>query len=304
MFVTMRDGKWANGPVVNFPSESPSIAEDSVGKLHIAFCDARESPPSGPGLGLNYATLNDDNLWQVEQVDSAHCGNTSLIFGNNDVPSIFYFDKTSNSLNHVSIGENGFWMKETVAEGGNNPTAGIGNNNELTVAFISKDGNATIGKYIGRWETESVSPNPVTIPSMVIDQQGNIYVAFCDAQEAGSGQEGKGLTFAAKTLTGWETSLVESLNCNSVSITLNSKENPQIAYLDRSNQSIKYASFQPAPPATETSTIAPLSTPESVPTATPPATSTPNNTVFILIGGGLVLVALIVVIVLVIRKKK
>lgn len=73
----------------------PSIALDSKGYPHIAYC--------GPGLNCAHRT---GNGWKIEKIEYGWTGATaSIIFDENDLPHIAYYDMDKGDLKYATLSE-------------------------------------------------------------------------------------------------------------------------------------------------------------------------------------------------------
>jgi hypothetical protein len=74
-----------------------SLAVDSFGRPHLAYCDPRELAPAGPGGGLRHAWRSPTG-WVSEEMASVACTSASLALDARNNPRIAYYNSASGAL--------------------------------------------------------------------------------------------------------------------------------------------------------------------------------------------------------------
>ena len=91
---------WTIEPVDGEMVSGPSLALDSFGNPHFAYCDVRPPPPTGPGAGLKYA-YHIGSDWVIGSVEKVECQYPSLVLDTSGNPHISYYDVTNEVLKYA-----------------------------------------------------------------------------------------------------------------------------------------------------------------------------------------------------------
>jgi len=212
----------------------PSLAADSSGRLHVAFCDKSYSASDS----IVYVT-NTSGTWVSTNAGSSgsFCNQTSIVARAASGPSIAY--ATDNKISHMAPGTPwwsfepigaGSWYVEMVAD----PWGG------LHAAFAGRVALGTL-QYATRtgstWTQETVDPNQNsgTHASLAIDSLGHPHIAYYGGSVD--------LLYATHDGTRWILSTVDSAGDvgSYASIALDGSNQPWISYYDATQGDLKLA---------------------------------------------------------------
>ncbi len=93
------------------------------------------------------------------------------------------------------------------------------------------------------WVSETVDSVMVAGPSLALDSLGGPHVAYVDVRRTPPRGPGAGLRYARRLASGWAIESAELVKSDSVSLALDSRDNPYIAYCDTDSGVLKVAAW-------------------------------------------------------------
>ncbi len=220
------------------------IAVDSFGKPHISAIFPREFG----GTGVEYYGLDASGQWMVESVGSVpltYQFATSIAIDPQGAPHITFYKQDTNDLALASRTDAG-WTISTVDDDGDTGSFAsliIDEDGRFHISYTQRgDGASAVVKYATRgpqdtgWDINDVGAldslvygfvGARNVTSLVLDSQGNPWIAFSDEKE---------LKLARWDGSAWESAVVIVAGMQPfgqlVSLKLDSLDQPHIAYFD------------------------------------------------------------------------
>jgi hypothetical protein len=227
-------GNWTMPEIVDdAPGISPGVDIDVVdGKICVAYSSAAK--------GLKFAVRNDLNDWAKEDVDSTSSTVSwvSLDVDSLDRVHITYYSFPS--LNYAKF--DGVWSLSMVDENGGKCSSIVSDpNDKQHVVYIDAETVTSHLSYMtnsgARWISEVVDEGGDLdkVSSIVLDDDGNVHIAYFDDYEANNTTRGR-LCYA-NDMDGWNVTVVDdstAMTGLNPSIALDSAGWVHIAYFDNS----------------------------------------------------------------------
>ena len=218
-----------------------SITLDINGYPHISYFDNKM-------MNLKYARWNGSE-WKLKVVDfSGWIGSfSSIALDDSDYPHISYFEDTIGNLKYARW-NGSTWTIETVDSIGNVgwwTSIAIDTNDNPHISYYHY-GNAEL-KYArwngANWDIEVVDNSALSdTTSIALDGNNNVHIGYTSKRTY---DNKKFVTYAIKEGSDWEIKGVEHVSSlgGKTAIAIDSNGNPQMAYYDSSNSSIRWAWF-------------------------------------------------------------
>ena len=235
------------------------IVVDANGKVHVSAIDPKEFD----GDGVEYYSQDDSGQWSVEEVGSGSLTykyGTAIAVDVRGNPCISYHDQENKDL-VLASNDGSTWTITTVDSEGNTGLFSsilIGQDGRMHISYLLKDVSgfagtvkyATKGPGDSTWELREVDDLPDlsfgfigarNITSVAVDSKGNPWVAYSDERVVKLAVW-EGSTWLIETVVDSEDIELGQL----VSLKLDSRDQPHIAYFEVSDKSplngrIKYA---------------------------------------------------------------
>jgi hypothetical protein len=221
-----RPGPWTTSRAIantGGANGGTAIAVDRTGVVHIVY-SGRSAP------GLLYATRTGE-AWRVEMVDSFR----SPYFIPEDRPAIavdargrVHVAYASSASVRYAVREQSGWTVETIDPAGQAPPAlAVAPDGIVHVAYATEGGLRHAARRSGTWVGEIVDPSGA-VPSMAIDSQGTIHLAYADATKGA-----EVLHHATGVADAWTTEIASNTRAASSSIVIDGLGLPRIALTPR-----------------------------------------------------------------------
>jgi hypothetical protein len=262
-YAVLRNGEWSVGPPLNQEGGGwdSKIVVDADGTPHLSAI----SPYSGEN-GIAYNVRNRSGEWVLEEIASGFQSwddAASLAIDPLGNPHISYLDREFGTLALASRNEAG-WNVDIVdddSESGMFSSLVIDETGRFHISYLQMTGTsagtvkyATIGQDDSAWEIRKVGalqrlsyvwPGPRRFTSMVVDREGNPWIAYSDEEV---------LNLAVWDGSSWQTQTVvdagERRLGQVVSLKLDASDHPHLAYFEVIDKSpltgvVKYAKGAP-----------------------------------------------------------
>jgi hypothetical protein len=240
---------WASEIVERFGQEA-SLAFDSGGMPHISFSSSRQTLRYAKRMAQGWDVMTVED--QGQGGDTGH--RTSLALDSSGLPRISYLlkyttgDVYTYDLRYAQF-DGTAWTLETVdapGETGWDSSLALDKSGQPRISYYRSDQTVSVKfaeRLGGQWNIETVDTKAGTPSSLRVDSSGRPLVAYHGLSKDHL------LRFAYRTEAGWQTETVDSQGVDpnggtraSVSLALDSSDNPHIAYVDFNTGTLKYAS--------------------------------------------------------------
>ena len=263
VYAVLQEGEWRVNAALDERAGSwdSRIVVDSQGRPHLSAIN-----PSGGQKGLEYIARDQSGEWVLESIEVGFQGwedAASLAIDPLGNPHIAYVDRQFRTLALASRSEAGWNVGIVDDESGSGlfPSLAIDETGRFHISYLRVAGTstgavmyATVGLDDAAWEIREVGllehlslvwPGPRKFTSLVLDQEGNPWIAYSDE---------KVLNLAVWDGSSWRTQTVvdagDRILGQRVALKLDSNGNPHLAYFEVTGKSplagiVKYARGTP-----------------------------------------------------------
>ncbi len=198
---------------------SPSLAIDSNGHRHLAYCSFEPT----------YA-YNDGDGWRIEWIEDSYTGKVELAVDSSDIPHMAY--QSDGALKHAWLG-NDLWLIETIDD-----TTGIWSafamtidDNDIMHVSYHRDGLLHAVQIGEKWIITEFDPDWLSPFAIQIDAAGRVHIGYVDVL---SDSLGYGLWDGVQ----WIDELIAACRSSDASMVLDNDGNPHMSY---TNDWLNYA---------------------------------------------------------------
>lgn len=220
-------------------SSTGAIAFDSIGHIHISYCDRSYNNNTGSyDYKLCYAT-NASGSWAIYTIDELYGESSAIAIDSNDKVHIIYSPPLTYATN-VS----GIWETSNIGSGSKCSIA-LDSNDRVHLSYGSSYSVHYLNNINGTWnglQIDEIGTNGSYYVPICIDSHDNVHICYCVGYVDENNED---LKYATNVSGVWETFAVDKDENGSLgscpSIAIDSHDGIHICYYHGNNNDMKYA---------------------------------------------------------------